>query len=98
MGSQSQRLIVESRGPKGEHQKSHWQTVLSVMSPRPWALQPGDALRIDRAEVTLAGPVNKPARYAVKGALVSPPGAAPAVAAAPPAAAAELAAAATALL
>lgn len=71
-GSVSQRLIVESRGPDGEHQKSHWQTVLLIMNPRPWAVEAGDSVRLDRAEVTLAGPVNTPAKYAFSGAVASP--------------------------
>ena len=66
----SQRLVVESRGPRGEHQKSHWQTVLAVMHDRPWEVRPGDRVRLDTAEVTLAGPVNKPAKYAITGAVV----------------------------
>ena len=90
VGSVSQRLVVESRGPGGEHQKSHWQTVLAVMHPRPWALEAGDRVRIDRADVTLAGPVNKPALYRVRGAVVSPSSTPP------PAAAADVPAAASA--
>jgi hypothetical protein len=32
-------LVVESRGPRGEAQKSHWTTVMAITSPRPIALK-----------------------------------------------------------
>merc|ERR1712083_17063 len=39
-------IFVESRGPKGEHQKSHWQTVLSLMTPVPVPVKAGDTIKI----------------------------------------------------
>ncbi|CAK0802847.1 unnamed protein product [Prorocentrum cordatum] len=32
-------IVVESRGPRGEHQKSHWQTLLSLTTPVPAAVK-----------------------------------------------------------
>ena len=33
------KIVVESRGLKGEHQKSHWPTLLTLMSPTPVPVQ-----------------------------------------------------------
>ena len=37
-------LVVESRGPRGEHRKSHWQTVLPLLSAPPESRAPAIAL------------------------------------------------------
>jgi len=34
-------LVVESRGPNGEAQKSHWTTVVALASERPLKVMPG---------------------------------------------------------
>jgi protein arginine N-methyltransferase 1 len=39
-------IIVNSRGPKGEPRKSHWQTVLSLMTARPQTVDGGDKVNI----------------------------------------------------
>lgn len=39
-------IVVESRGPLGEHQKSHWQTLVSLMSPEPVPVKVDDRIRI----------------------------------------------------
>jgi protein arginine N-methyltransferase 1 len=38
-------LVVTSRGPKGEPEKSHWQTVLPIIATRPVDVEPGDTVR-----------------------------------------------------
>ena len=40
-------LVVESRGPRGEHQKSHWQTVLQLMSDEPLSIEAGDSISFE---------------------------------------------------
>jgi len=35
-------LIYESRGPKGEHQMSHWQTLVPLVGDRPVRIEPED--------------------------------------------------------
>ncbi|CAE8625490.1 unnamed protein product [Polarella glacialis] len=42
-------IVVESRGPLGEHQKSHWPTVLALMHPTPVPIKAGDVLKISEA-------------------------------------------------
>jgi SAM-dependent methyltransferase len=62
-------LNVPSRGPHGESEKSHWQTVLPLLSARPVAVQPGDELRID-ATVDLGKEPDVPLRYKLSGRLI----------------------------
>lgn len=59
-------LVVESRGPHGESQKSHWQTVLPLLAARPVAVAPGDSVLVD-VRVTLGAAVDAPPRYAFTG-------------------------------
>lgn len=64
-------LIVESRGPRGEHQKSHWQTVLPLMSSRPPSVEPGSSVvrasfRVDVRD----GRTTTPLRYMLEGEVV----------------------------
>ena len=37
-------LVVESRGPRGEHAKSHWQTVVPLMAARPALVAPSQTV------------------------------------------------------
>ncbi|KAJ1447412.1 S-adenosyl-L-methionine-dependent methyltransferase [Pelagophyceae sp. CCMP2097] len=60
---------VRSRGPVGEHQKSHWQTVLELMAAAPVAVRAGDRVEID-FDVTLENDVTKPLRYDLRGKVV----------------------------
>lgn len=63
-------LIVNSREyPTGNHQKSHWQTVLPVMPGRPIGnLKGGETISIDyRFELPMD--VTKPPRYNIQGVL-----------------------------
>lgn len=58
-------LFVESRGPKGEAQKSHWTTAVALLSARPVPLKPADQLTATLA-VELGGSVTKPPRYTLR--------------------------------
>ena len=44
---QDATIVCESRGPRGEHQKSHWQTVLPLLSARPRPVTAGDTIVVD---------------------------------------------------
>ena len=51
--------LIRSRGPNGEAQKSHWQTVLQLMTDEPLAVAAGDAVTFEfeaapQAQVTKA--------------------------------------------
>jgi len=59
-------LVVESRGPRGEHRKSHWQTVLPLLSARPQPVDAGDTVVV-RATVELGRGVAEPLRYSLAG-------------------------------
>ena len=60
--------VVDSRGhPRGEPQKSHWQTVLPLLAPRPQPVAPGDTLVV-RAAVEVKR-VEEPLRYTLEGEL-----------------------------
>ena len=63
-------LVVESRGAKGEHQKSHWQTVLPLMSARPASVAAGSTVRVSYEVDLRDGKVNTPLRYALEGEIV----------------------------
>jgi hypothetical protein len=41
-------LVVESRGPSGEAQKSHWTTVVALACARPLKVNPGDTVGAPR--------------------------------------------------
>merc|ERR1712147_594848 len=43
----SEGTLIVSRGRKGEAQKSHWQTVLQLMSDEPLAVSAGDSVSFD---------------------------------------------------
>ena len=59
-------LVVDSRGPLGEHRKSHWQTVLPLLAARPQPVEAGDSIEI-RATVELGSGVAEPPRYSLQG-------------------------------
>ena len=59
-------LIVESRGERGEHQKSHWQTVLPLLSARPVQVAADDRLNV-RSSVALGAKVDTPVQYTIQG-------------------------------
>lgn len=54
-------FVVEARGKRGAPQKSHWQTVLALMPPRPLPLQEGTAITVE-ARADFKGTVD-PAVY-----------------------------------
>lgn len=65
------QVAVETRGPKGEHQKSHWQTLLPLMTAKPVPVQARD--RIEIAESALfEKDIIRPTRYTLKGSIVHP--------------------------
>jgi SAM-dependent methyltransferase len=63
-------LVVDSRGPRGEHQKSHWQTVLPLLSARPVTVKPGEVVEIE-AKVTLGKAVDVPPSYRLRGRVLA---------------------------
>jgi hypothetical protein len=63
-------LVVESRGPKGEHQKSHWQTVLPLMAARPATVEAGATVRASYEVDLRDGKVNTPLVYTLEGEIV----------------------------
>ena len=66
-------LVVESRGPNGEHQKSHWQTVLPLMAARPVAVAaaPPSTIRVALSVDYGGGEVNTPLKYSLEGSVSS---------------------------
>lgn len=64
-------LVVESRGPKGEAQKSHWQTVLPLMSARPARIEPRQAFRASLEVDLRDGKPNTPLKYTLTGEIVA---------------------------
>ena len=62
-------LIVESRGALGEHQKSHWQTVLPLMAGRPAAVAPSQTIRVAYEVDLRDGKPNTPLKYALNAEL-----------------------------
>lgn len=61
-----------SRGPHGEPQKSHWQTVVALLSARPVLIEPGATLRL-RAAVQSGNAINAPTRYELEAELSAGP-------------------------
>ena len=60
-------LVVESRGAAGEHQKSHWQTVLPLMAGRPATVEAAQTIRISYEVDLRDGKPNTPLKYALEG-------------------------------
>jgi len=46
LDAEGQVLINTRTYPKGDHQKSHWQTVLPIMSDVPVRVKDGDEVRV----------------------------------------------------
>eukprot|EP00435_Cladocopium_sp_Y103_P076239 s154_g83.t2 len=65
------KIVVESRGPKGEHQKSHWPTLLTLMSPTPVPVEPEDTLDITETTELSKGDILVPVKYSFQGTLNS---------------------------
>jgi len=63
-------IVVESRGPRGEAQQSHWQTVLPLTSARPVAVAAGDEIGLAYA-VDIGQRVAAPAKYTISGQVTS---------------------------
>ncbi|CAJ1965455.1 unnamed protein product [Cylindrotheca closterium] len=63
-------LIIDSRNyPLGGHQKSHWQTVLPIMSGRPLgSLKGGETVEV-KYKFELPSDVTKPPQYSIQGVL-----------------------------
>jgi len=71
------RLLLESSTeinsrhyPEGGHQKSHWQTVLPIMSDTPVQLNGGDEVRVT-FDFNISEKVTVPARYRISGSVVN---------------------------
>ena len=65
------KIVVESRGPLGEHQKSHWPTLLTLMSPSPVPIEPEDVLKITETTELSKGDILVPVKYSFQGTLTS---------------------------
>eukprot|EP00571_Detonula_confervacea_P010095 CAMPEP_0172306278 /NCGR_PEP_ID=MMETSP1058-20130122/7381_1 /TAXON_ID=83371 /ORGANISM="Detonula confervacea, Strain CCMP 353" /LENGTH=419 /DNA_ID=CAMNT_0013018107 /DNA_START=21 /DNA_END=1280 /DNA_ORIENTATION=+ len=64
-------IEVNSRHfPDGDHQKSHWQTVLPIMAPEPVAVKGGDQITVT-FDFDVSSDVTKPASYKISGNVVS---------------------------
>lgn len=64
----SKHLVIDSRNyPLGGHQKSHWQTVLPIMSSRPMGSLKGGEIVEARYKFELPLDVTKPPRYSIEG-------------------------------
>ena len=63
-------ITVNSRHfPDGGHQKSHWQTVLPIMSPTPVPVRGGDRIEV-RLNFQIPREVTQPSRYNVSGNVI----------------------------
>uniref|UniRef100_A0A7S2KXU9 Uncharacterized protein n=1 Tax=Zooxanthella nutricula TaxID=1333877 RepID=A0A7S2KXU9_9DINO len=58
-------LIVESRGPLGEHQKSHWQTLVSLMNPTPVPVSAGSVIKVE-PQTDLGQDILQPVKYTLQ--------------------------------
>lgn len=56
--------------PSGDHQKSHWQTVLPLMAPEPVAVKGGDQIAVT-FDFAVSAEVTKPSSYKISGNVVS---------------------------
>jgi len=65
-------IVIESRGPKGEFQKSHWQTVLPIFATRPVNIQSGQTLQATFEVDFLEGKVSPPPKYYMTGEILKP--------------------------
>eukprot|EP00747_Dinoflagellata_sp_TGD_P030827 gnl/TRDRNA2_/TRDRNA2_134893_c0_seq2.p1 gnl/TRDRNA2_/TRDRNA2_134893_c0~~gnl/TRDRNA2_/TRDRNA2_134893_c0_seq2.p1 ORF type:complete len:354 (-),score=51.34 gnl/TRDRNA2_/TRDRNA2_134893_c0_seq2:3-1064(-) len=60
-------MVVESRGPQGENQQSHWQTVLPTLASPPLRIEPGDILRAAYEVDLRDGKLKSPLKYSLAG-------------------------------
>mmetsp|Transcript_91405 Transcript_91405/g.295685 ORF Transcript_91405/g.295685 Transcript_91405/m.295685 type:complete len:449 (+) Transcript_91405:64-1410(+) len=63
-------IVVESRGPNGEHQKSHWQTLMSLVTPIPVPIKAGDSIVLTE-QVDLQRDILSPGKYDLNVKLLS---------------------------
>lgn len=63
------QIVVESRGAQGEHQKSHWPTLLTLMSPTPVPIESDDVLSITETTELSKGDILVPVKYSFEGSL-----------------------------
>jgi hypothetical protein len=64
-------ITINSRHyPDGDHQRSHWQTVLPIMSPVPVAVKGDDRITVD-FEYEVPASVTTPPSYKITGSVVS---------------------------
>jgi len=64
--------VVNSRTfPTGQHQKSHWQTVLPIMTPEPIAVVPGQSQIKVALEVSWPTSVTQPPTYKMEGKVIA---------------------------
>mmetsp|Transcript_33019 Transcript_33019/g.60531 ORF Transcript_33019/g.60531 Transcript_33019/m.60531 type:complete len:459 (-) Transcript_33019:153-1529(-) len=63
--------VVDSRGPTGEEAKSHWPTLLSLMTPVPKQVAAGDVIDIEAA-VDFPADVVTPVTYKLMGSIKKP--------------------------
>lgn len=63
-------LVVDSRGPEGVPQKSHWPSVLALMTPTPLPVAAGDSVKVD-VSVELQRDIQTPSKFKLKGEIVA---------------------------
>ena len=64
-----EELVVDSRGPVGEHAKSHWQTVVALLSSRPVKVSESSSMLV-HFDVTVGEAIDDPVRYTLNAKLV----------------------------
>jgi len=68
---ESGQSFIDSRGPSGEESKSHWPTLLSLMTPVPKTVAAGDVIDIEAA-VEFPSDVKTPVTYKLSGSVKKP--------------------------
>lgn len=64
-----EKIVVEARGSKGEHSRSHWQTVMPLLSDRAMRVGPGDVVDME-LRVQLGEALDMPPQYSFEGKLI----------------------------
>ena len=67
-----EEVVVDARGPGGEHAESSWPLLLPLLSERPLAAAPGTALTVSLG-VELSNAVEAPPRYSLNAVVAEPP-------------------------
>ena len=67
---EAETLVVESRGVDGSAQRSHWQTVLPLLSASPERVSAGDVLHVE-ATIDLGDAIDVPVRYELHATVVA---------------------------